>query len=58
VIDKDNDGEITINELRKCYEELGKSVKDAELKSMMAEVNGPLNFSTFINLFGEKLNGN
>ncbi|GAA51044.1 RuvB-like protein 2 [Clonorchis sinensis] len=35
----------------------GRTPSDAELKEMLDESPGPLNFTMFINLFGEKLNG-
>ncbi len=57
VIDKDGDGQIQVQELKACFEELGKNVKDAELKAMIAEANGPLNFPAFLELFSSKLHG-
>lgn len=37
---------------------LGKAnVKDDELESMLKEATGPINFTMFLNLFGEKLSG-
>lgn len=57
VIDKDGDGKIDHKELKSCFEELGQMVKEAEIKAMVAEVSGPLNFPAFLNLFSEKLNG-
>ena len=57
VIDKDNDGTIDTQELKACFQELGTSVKDSELKAMVAESKGPLNFAAFLALFEAKLNG-
>lgn len=57
VIDKDGDGKIDHKELKACFEELGQNVKDAELKAMVAECDGPLNFPNFLQLFSSKLNG-
>ncbi len=39
------------------YASLGRTPGDKELKEMLDESPGPLNFTMFINLFGEKLNG-
>lgn len=33
------------------------NVSDEELESMLAEGKGPINFTVFLTLFGEKLNG-
>lgn len=35
----------------------GKNPSDAELDSMMNEAPGPINFTMFLTMFGEKLNG-
>jgi len=55
VIDKDGDGTIDVKELKACFEELGTSVKDAELKAMVAESKGPLDFKSFLGLFEAKM---
>jgi Ca2+-binding EF-hand superfamily protein len=36
---------------------LGKAPKDAELKSMLEEAQGPVNFTMLLTLFGDRLNG-
>lgn len=33
------------------------NVSDEELESMLTEGKGPINFTVFLTLFGEKLNG-
>lgn len=33
------------------------NVKDNELEEMLKEATGPINFTMFLNLFGEKLHG-
>merc|ERR1719223_1848991 len=55
VIDKDGDGTIDHKELKACFEELGQSAKDSDLKAMVAEAKGPLNFPAFVKLFEDKL---
>lgn len=35
----------------------GRIPPDDELKEMLKEAPGPLNFTMFLNLFGEKLSG-
>lgn len=36
---------------------LGKNPTDQELDAMMNEAPGPINFTMFLTMFGEKLNG-
>ena len=33
------------------------NVKNEELDAMMKEASGPINFTVFLNMFGEKLKG-
>lgn len=41
-----------------CVRVPGKlNVKDEELEEMLNEGKGPINFTVFLTLFGEKLNG-
>ncbi|KAI1900905.1 hypothetical protein AGOR_G00054650 [Albula goreensis] len=57
-IDQDRDGIIKLQDLKETYAQLGKlNVKDEELEAMLAEGKGPINFTVFLTLFGEKLNG-
>jgi Ca2+-binding EF-hand superfamily protein len=36
---------------------LGKAPKDSELKAMLEEAQGPINFTMLLTLFGDRLNG-
>jgi hypothetical protein len=36
---------------------IGRQPKDAELKAMVDEAPGPINFTMMLTLFGERLNG-
>uniref|UniRef100_H3AZT5 Myosin light chain 7 n=1 Tax=Latimeria chalumnae TaxID=7897 RepID=H3AZT5_LATCH len=59
-IDQNRDGIISKSDLRETYTQLGKckvNVKDEELDGMLQEGKGPINFTVFLSLFGEKLNG-
>ncbi|XP_064209887.1 myosin regulatory light chain 2, atrial isoform isoform X2 [Anguilla rostrata] len=57
-IDQDRDGIIKLQDLKETYAQLGKlNMKDEELQEMLAEGKGPINFTVFLTLFGEKLNG-
>ncbi|XP_038648553.1 myosin light chain 5-like [Scyliorhinus canicula] len=58
LIDQNRDGFIDKEDLKDTYASLGKlNVKDDELESMLHEATGPINFTMFLNLFGEKLHG-
>ncbi|XP_046547484.1 myosin regulatory light chain, smooth muscle-like [Haliotis rubra] len=57
LIDVNRDGVIEIDDLKSIYGNLGKVPADSELKEMLKEAPGPLNFTTFLNLFGEKMGG-
>ncbi|XP_032944553.1 myosin regulatory light chain 2, atrial isoform [Rhinolophus ferrumequinum] len=57
-IDQNRDGVICKSDLRETYSQLGKvSVPEEELDAMLQEGKGPINFTVFLTLFGEKLNG-
>ncbi|KAF7200671.1 myosin light chain 7 [Nothobranchius furzeri] len=57
-IDQDRDGVIKKQDLKETYAQLGKlNVQDEELEAMLSEGKGPINFTVFLSLFGEKLNG-
>ncbi|KAJ8379245.1 hypothetical protein SKAU_G00000230 [Synaphobranchus kaupii] len=57
-IDQDRDGIIKLHDLKETYAQLGKlNAKDEELEEMLSEGKGPINFTVFLSLFGEKLNG-
>ncbi|XP_068783961.1 myosin light chain 5 [Struthio camelus] len=56
VIDHNRDGFIAKEDLKDTYASLGKTnIKDEELECMLKEASGPINFTMFLNLFGEKL---
>lgn len=57
MIDGNRDGIIDIEDLKDMYSNLGRIPPDAELNEMLKEATGPINFTMFLNLFGEKLSG-
>nr|XP_034491908.1 myosin light chain 5 [Marmota flaviventris] len=58
LMDQNRDGFIDKEDLKDTYASLGKTnVKDDELDAMLREASGPINFTMFLNLFGEKLTG-
>ncbi|XP_063724508.1 myosin regulatory light polypeptide 9-like [Symsagittifera roscoffensis] len=58
MIDTNKDGFITAEDLREIYGNLGKDVSDEFLASLLSEASGAqMNFTMFLTLFGEKLQG-
>lgn len=57
MIDVNRDGFIDINDLKEMFSSLGRTPDDKDLKAMLAEAPGPLNFTMFLSLFSEKLSG-
>uniref|UniRef100_A0A0B6ZG22 EF-hand domain-containing protein n=1 Tax=Arion vulgaris TaxID=1028688 RepID=A0A0B6ZG22_9EUPU len=57
MIDQNRDGIIDIEDLKDMYSNLGRIPPDSELNEMLKEAPGALNFTMFLNLFGEKLSG-
>jgi len=57
MIDQNRDGFIDKEDLHDMLASLGKEVSDEYLDSMIGEASGPINFTMFLTLFGEKLTG-
>ena len=57
MIDQNRDGFIDKEDLHDMLASLGKDPPDSYLDNMMKEAPGPINFTMFFTLFGEKLNG-
>ena len=57
MIDQNRDGFIDKEDLHDMLASLGKDPSDRELEDMMKEAPGPINFTMFLTLYGEKLNG-
>lgn len=62
LIDQDKDGFITKSDLKITFDLLGKyvygrEIEDEDLESMIAEAPGPLNFTMFLSIFGERISG-
>lgn len=57
MIDQNRDGFIDKEDLHDMLASLGKSPTDKYMDDMMAEAPGPINFTMFLTMFGEKLNG-
>merc|ERR1712071_562887 len=57
MIDSNHDQIIDADDLREVYASLGKNPTEEELESMIKMAPGPINFTMFLTMFGEKLNG-
>jgi len=56
-IDQDKDGFINKNDIRQTFDALGRLCTEPELDSMMAEAPGPINFTMFLTVFGDRSQG-
>lgn len=56
-IDQDKDGLISKSDLRQTFDALGRMYPDDQLQEMLAEAPGPLNFTMFLSIFGERIAG-
>ncbi|XP_076125990.1 myosin, light chain 2b, regulatory, cardiac, slow isoform X1 [Alosa pseudoharengus] len=58
IMDQNRDGFIDQNDLRDTFAALGRlNVKQEEIDAMLKEAPGPINFTVFLTMFGEKLKG-
>ncbi|KAM8850621.1 myosin, light chain 12, 2 isoform 1-T1 [Spinachia spinachia] len=57
MIDQNRDGFIDKEDLHDMLASLGKNPTEEYLETMMNEAPGPVNFTMFLTMFGEKLNG-
>jgi Ca2+-binding EF-hand superfamily protein len=57
LMDQDRDGSISFDDLKEVYSSLGKAPKESDLKQMLEETGGPVNFTKLLQLFGDRLNG-
>lgn len=57
VMDNNKDGIIDKSDLKDLYASMGQIPSDSQIDSMLKEADGPLNFTQFLTLFGERLTG-
>lgn len=57
MIDQNRDGIIDETDLAAIYQQIGREPDPKQLKAMIAECPGQINFTHFLTLFGEKLHG-
>jgi len=57
MMDQNRDGFVDKDDLMEMMTSLGKNPTDKFIDGMINEAPGPINFTMFLTLFGEKLNG-
>jgi Ca2+-binding EF-hand superfamily protein len=57
MIDQNKDQIISKDDLAEMFASLGKDYPDEHLQNMLDDAPGPINFTMFLTMFGEKLNG-
>lgn len=56
-IDQDKDGIISKSDIRATFDALGRLCNDKELEEMTSEAPGPINFTMFLTVFGDRVQG-
>eukprot|EP00127_Corallochytrium_limacisporum_P003522 Clim_evm5s150 gene=Clim_evmTU5s150 len=57
MIDQNHDGFVDKEDLADMYASLGQTPSDADLEAMVNEAPGTINFTMFLTLFGQKMQG-
>lgn len=57
IMDQNKDGVIDKNDLKDLYAMMGSVASDSQIDTMLKEAPGPINFTVFLTLFGERLTG-
>merc|ERR1711942_14054 len=57
IMDRDHDGVLSKEDLRGVYDEIGRLCTEEQLEGMLAEAPGPINFTTFLQMFANKSSG-
>lgn len=57
IIDQNKDGFIDKSDLKDMYASMGQIISDSVIQEMLDEASGPINFTVFLTLFGERLTG-
>ena len=57
MIDQNRDGFVDKDDLIEMMTSLGKNPTDELVDAMVQEASGPINFTMFLTLFGDKLSG-
>lgn len=57
IMDQNKDGIIDKGDLKDLYAMMGQIASDKQIEEMIKEAPGPINFTVFLTLFGERLTG-
>ncbi|CAD5216919.1 unnamed protein product [Bursaphelenchus okinawaensis] len=57
IMDQNKDGVIDKSDLKDLYAQMGSVASDSQIDAMLKEAPGPINFTVFLTLFGERLTG-
>ncbi|GAB6018461.1 Myosin type II regulatory light chain [Chamberlinius hualienensis] len=57
LMDANKDGIIDKRDLRATFDVLGRLANDNDLDEMLSEAPGPLNFTMFLSIFGDRITG-
>lgn len=57
MMDHDKDGILNKSDLRNTWDSVGKVASDRELTEMLAEAQGPINFTQLLSLFANRMQG-
>lgn len=57
IMDQNKDGIIDKGDLKDLYAMMGQIASDSQIDAMIKEAPGPINFTVFLTLFGERLTG-
>jgi Ca2+-binding EF-hand superfamily protein len=57
LIDNNKDGIIDKDDLRMTFDALGRIVDNKDLDEMMTEAPGPITFTMFLTIFGDRISG-
>jgi Ca2+-binding EF-hand superfamily protein len=57
IMDVNKDGIIDKSDLKDIFAQLGQIPPDSQLQEMVEEADGPINFTMFLTLFGDRLTG-
>ncbi|CAG0921247.1 unnamed protein product [Notodromas monacha] len=56
-MDADKDGILGKSDLRSAHDIVGRMCSEKELDEMLSDAPGPINFTTLLTMFGERMSG-
>merc|ERR1712055_795369 len=55
IMDRDHDGVLSKEDIRGVYDEIGRLCTEDNLDAMLSEAPGPINFTTFLQMFRQQV---